>query len=276
MYIMKNALKNAAVTIISAGIVVMTSCGKTDEKAATTSFETCEGSSTYALKGSAKDFGLDKDFVCNDAVSLVMPITLNGKDATAVRDSIMMLALNNTAGDVKLAIDKWLTAEAKESGFETERVDVDVAVVDGFCHVRGYIANMTPEVLVYCVTTDTYNPRAANGMTTNDYINYSMVDNKIMALGDLFTAEGLKQLPGLIADQAENIPSYAGQVDISALPGRGDFYLSSEGEIVFSYAPLEVGPHSLGTVEVPFYPYELVSYMTPKAVTMFGLSDIEE
>jgi len=274
---MKNALKVTAGVTLLAGMVFMASCSKGSEKpsSASTSFESYSGESTYALKGSAENFKLDKDLVCNDAVSLVMPMTLNGKDAAKVRDSIMTLALNNTDTDVNAAIGKWLTAEAKEFGFETEKVDVEASTADGFCHVRGYVTSMTPDMFVYCVTTDTYNPRAANGLSVNEYINYSIADDKILSLGDLFTADGLKQLPALIAGQAENIPAYAGEVNITALPSGGNFYLSDRGEIVFSYAPLEVGPHSLGTVEVAFYPYELVNYMTPKAVNLFGLSDIK-
>lgn len=258
-----------------AGIVFMASCSKEPEKSVSTSFKTFSGESTYALKGSAKDYGLEKDFVCNDAVSLVMPMTINGKDAADLRNSIMTIALNNTDTDVNTAIQKWLTNEAKEFGFETEKVDIDTSTANGFCNVRGYVTSFTPDVLVYCVTTDTYNINAANGLTTNEYINYSIADNKILSLSDMFTAEGLKKLPALIAEQAENIPAYSGDVNITSLPVGGNFYLSNKGEIVFSYAPLEVGAHSLGNVEVPFYPYELVSHMTPEAVTMFDLSDIQ-
>ena len=63
---------------------------------------------------------------------------------------------------------------------------------------------------------------------------------------------------------------------ITDLPCDNNFYISSEGEIVFSYQPYEVASYAQGIIDIPFYPYELVSYMTPYAINFFGLTDLGE
>lgn len=276
---MKKTLGIVSGLAMATAVVMLTGCGdKNEQKAAdqpSITFDTYSTTSTYSLKGSAKDFGQTADVVCSDGVSLLMPTKLNDADITMLRDSIMELALQNANADVNKAINTWLAAQAKESGYQTEPSDAAPSAAEGFCNVKGYVVNLTPEMLVYCVTTDTYAPHAANGMTYDEYINFALGEGKILSLSDLFTADGLKALPGVIAEQAKEIPAYAGQVDITALPSNNNYYLSSEGQIVFSYAPIEVGPHSLGTVDIPFYPTELVSYMTPEAIQLFGLTDIE-
>lgn len=275
---MKKTLRLATCLTLTAGLALLASCNDSQKERndnQSTTFETYTGSSTYTLKNSAKQLDQDSDVVCNDSVALILPMVLDNTDAVAVRDSIMMLALGNANADANTAIKTWLETEARETGYETAPSDANPATADGFNHVKGYVVNLSPEMLVYCVTTDTYAPRAANGLTTNSYINYSMAQGKMLSLADLFTADGLKALPGLIAEQAESNPAYAGKVTIASLPEGNNYYLSSEGEIVFSFNPLEVGPHSLGTVDVAFYPYELVSYMTPEAITMFNLGDLK-
>lgn len=262
-----------ALTLACAAI--MTSCG-TDGSDQPLSFNTYSAASTYTLVGSGKDFDQDADLICGDSVSLVMPITLENTDAQALRDTIMSLALGQKAQSIQSAMDNWLTATAAEYGYPTKPATGNVQDLQGFDNVRGFIVNLDPELLVYCVTTDQYEPGAAHGMTTRRYINYSLLEGKVVSLKDLFTPQGLRELPARIADQAENMPAYAGQTQIEALPEDYNFYISSEGEIVFSYAPYEAGPFSLGTVEIPMYPYELVNLMTPRAIDLFNLADLND
>lgn len=217
----------------------------------------------------------EKDIVCRDSVSLVVPMTLAGQDASPLRDSILQRAFGISDLPVHQAMDKWMEENEHESGsgYKTETASATQAP-DGFTRILGYVSYMSSRTIVYTIATDTYAPGAANGYTTADYINYSMANKEFISLADIFTPAGLKALPKLIQQQALNNPEYDGNVNITALPEAGNFYISSEGEIVFSYYPTEVGPHYLGTVQVAFYPYELMDYLTPRAKIMFNLTDL--
>lgn len=263
----------AALVCASSIAAGLTSCSVSSQDART-SFDSFTQSSTYTLVGSAADFGRDSDVICNDSVSVVMPVTLNGQDAAQLRNEIIKRMFNAEPTATQNAINQWFKATAEKSGYKTATCAANDSDADGFTHISGYVTNLTPDFLVYGIVTDAYMPCAANGMTTFEYINYSMTQHSILTLEDLFTTNGLQQLPAVIAEQANNTPEYDNQVDITALPEGRNFYISGEGEIVFSYYPTEVAPHYLGTIRVSFYPYELSQYMTPRALSMFKLNDL--
>lgn len=254
----------------------LTSCSNTSDKA-TLKFDEYNGSAAYSLLNTASLLGQDTDAVYADSVSLVLPLKLGACDVKALRDTITAYALNQTGKPIAASVDTWLDATASDLGYKTERTKkVNPYTADGFTVVSGFIANMTPEMLVYCVRNESYMVRAAHGMTTRRYINYLMRDGgKVLSLDDLFTAEGLAALPSRIAEQAQAMSDMIGQTSIDALPENKNYYISSESEIVFSYQPYEVASFAQGTIDIPFYPYELVDYMTPQAITLFHLEDLK-
>lgn len=272
-------LATAATAILCLSGVMSCNGSGADKGQALSVLESYTLGNSYALLGSAQDYGQDSDVTMHDSISMILPLMLNGCDASAVCDSILMHAIGRPAqGDVMKACREWLDSTmadmAGESGFEAATIVGGVSDPSGFNLVQGRIVNMTPAVLTYCISTSSYLPQAANGLETLEYVNYSLSENRMILLTDLFTPEGLKQLPQVIAEQAQINPRYRGEVDIETLPEGNNFYLSSEGEIVFSYQPMEVGPHSLGNVQVAFYPEELVGYMTGKAIENYGLQDL--
>ena len=273
---MNKSLLSAA--ILTAVTAVMTmGCSESGPKPLESRFETYGKSHTYILQGLKSDLGgEDNDMSECDSVSLILPVMLNNSDTKDLCDTILSRALSVKGLDPFDAIDKWLAATAAESGLQTVDTVLRSEITDGFQIIQGKIVNMTSDLLTYCISNSVMLPGAANGLYTLDYINYSLTEKRVITLSELFTPDGLKKLPAVIADQAENDSRLAGNVDIESLPESDNFYLSSEGEIVFSYKPMEVGPHSLGNVQVAFLPEELVPYMTPAAIRAFGLSDLAE
>lgn len=234
--------------------------------------------SAYVLDNSAHDFGQEKDAEYSDSVSLVMPERIGNNDIRALRDSIVSFAIGCT-GDVEPAVAKWMDKSANDLGYKAKRIDPAESndeAAQGYDYVNGFVANLNAEMLVYCVRKENYMPNAAHGLTTRRYINYVLADGgKIITLDDLFTAEGLKMLPDRIAEQAQALSDVIGETQVSGLPGGNNFYISSEGEIVFSYQPYEIASYAQGTIDIPFYPYELVELMTPAGITLFHLEDLE-
>lgn len=268
----------ALISILSA-----TSCSQTDtpqpEPKADICFNIVHADNTYSLIGSAADFYSDSDIVCNDYINLVIPSRIQNNDISALTDSILSLATDTIvrSADPQSAVAEWISKTAAQSGYKTQAHAPSKQNVDGFDHVNGFVVSLTDNTLVYCINASMYAPHAANGMTTRSYINYMITGGgRMLSLSDLFTPEGLKELPATIAERAADMAQYAGMVDIDDLPQGGNYYISSEGEIVFSYYPMEVGPHVLGTVEIPLYPSEVLDYLTPLAIDIFGLQDLVE
>jgi hypothetical protein len=66
-----------------------------------------------------------------------------------------------------------------------------------------------------------------------------------------------------------------GNTNVTELPADNNFFISSEDEIVFSYQIYEISS-SQDPINISFYPYELVDYMTEQAIDMFALRDLHD
>ena len=273
-----NTLVRHSLLLTSMALVAV-SCSQNGEHHSSLAFDTYTGTSSYTLEGSGKAFMQDSDLVYMDSVSLILPLRMEGCDLQSVRDTICSYALGIVGKPIVNSINTWMTDMAKDQGYPVKKYEgadgPDVA--QGFDIVNGFITNLTPQLMVYCVRTDSYTAGAAHGMSVRRYINFSIEGaGKVITLNDLFTTAGLKKLPEAIADQAQAMSDQIGATTVSALPEDNNFYISSEGEIVFSYAPYEIASYAQGTIDIPFYPYELVDYMTPYAIELFNLGDLND
>lgn len=272
-------LRNSAISAAVAVILLAASACSGGSGDTTIAFETYTGAGSYTLQGTAKIFGQDSDIVYHDSVSLVLPLRLADADISALRDTIMSYALGVTGKPIRQSINDWLQSTADDQGYKAiaDARAADAEIAQGFDFVNGFIVNLSPEMMVYCVRTDSYRAGAAHGMTTRRYINFITTgQGEILELGKLFTPDGLKQLPDRIAEQARSIADMIGPTQVNGLPANDNFYISSEGEIVFSYQPYDIASFAQGTIDIAFYPYELVDYMTPMAISLFNLQDLDD
>ena len=233
-------------------------------------------SSYYLLTDSLTSIESDREMIFLDSVSMVVPTLIGHNDIRPLQDSIFNAAFDTVGVDYRAVINSYFKKAADESGYTATPTDKKVAFprTDGCEIVKGYAVNLSSEWFVYCVSHESMVPKAAHGMKTKEYINYRINEGRIITLSDIFTADGLTQLPKLIAERADNNTSLYGPTEINALPANGNFYVSADNEIIFSYQPYEVASYAQGFIDVAFYPYELVAYMTPKAIAMFKLSDL--
>lgn len=242
----------------------------------TISFSRISASRHYTLTGSAEYFGTEKDLLFSDSVSLLVPMLVENIDVRPLQDSIFKLAFDTTGVDHSAIIDSYFSEISSDLGFPVSVCDTSANAynADGFEVIRGVITNLSPDILVYCVINECMMPRAAHGMTVKNYINYLTDTGKIITLSDIFTTEGISDLPAIIAKRAADRVAILGPTEIDSLPTNGNFYISPSREIVFSYQPYEVASFAQGAINIAFYPYELISYMTPEAVKYFGLTDM--
>ena len=239
------------------------------------SFDIVEDGAVYALANSAREFGADEDITFSDSVSLILPSSLFGADVKPLCDSIMKLAFDTVAESADASIDRYLESTVARLGYPYTKIEDDTDVVpDGFNKVSGKVVNLSPELLVYCVTTSDYQPRSAHGMTTNFYINYSISLQRVLTFADIFESSKIPALVAAIQTHADAIETIIGPTTISELPAGNNFKITPGGEIEFVYQPYEVASYAQGTIRVPFYPYELATFMTPFGHQYFKISDI--
>ncbi len=261
----------------------LASCNRTSQDSPI-AFESYSDSQSYILEGSGESFDQDGDVVVFDSVSIVLPTSLAGADITALRDSITSFAFGvSDRRPIAQVINQWkndnIANVKQETGFNVRKIDDSSAfdVAQGYRIVSGFLVNMTSDMIVYCVKTSTFEPSDAHSLTTRRYINYLFAENgKVLTLNDIFTSEGLKQLPARIAEQAEAIEDEIGPTSVTDLPSDNNFFISSEDEIVFCYQPYEIAPFSQSSINIAFYPHELADYMTPVGISIFNLEDISE
>jgi len=270
-------IKSTLVLALGLGLT-LASCSDNADKSSSIAFESFQKGATYVLEGSAKDFGTSADILFYDSVSMVMPQRLNGYDISELRDSITSLALGQKKIDAMVpAIDKFLKATADDQGYKARKVNSqDIPM--GYAYVNGYVVYLTPELLVYCVDTEIFNPGNANGMHTKQYLNYELSQNgkgNLLSISQMFTPEGLKQLSELIAERAQDMSDVIGPTSVDGLPENGNFFISSEGQIVFAYQPAEIGSSAQGFINVAFEFPELYQLFSPKAISFFGLEGLE-
>ena len=276
---MKTALLNSLSGVaLLAVIPLMSSCGNGNAtQDSSIAFETYQTGQFYTLTGSAADYQRDTDLSFYDSVSIVMPTRLGDIDITALKDSITDMAFEATnVQAIVPTINRWLTKTANEQGYKARLTSGNPETASGFCYLNGYVVYLSGDMLVYCVKTDVYNPGAAHGMYDKRYINFYMPDNntgQVVTLSDIFTPQGLKKLPELIAEQTSNMSDMIGPTEVDGLPDNNNFFISSEGKIVMAYQPYEIASYAQGIINFPFEPYELVELMTPLGIKIFNLED---
>ncbi|MDE6043381.1 MAG: RsiV family protein [Muribaculaceae bacterium] len=259
--------------IIMAG--ALAGCNQSAGSHSGASFEVVADGAVYTLANSAREFGTDEDISFSDSVSLILPSSLFGADVKPLCDSIVKLAFDTVGVSTDASIDSYLESTVARLGYPYTKIeDAADLVPDGFNKVSGKVVNLSPELLVYCVTTSDYQPRAAHGMTTNFYINYSIAHERVLTFADLFETSKLPELVNAIQTHADAIETLIGPTTVSELPAGNNFKITPGGEIEFVYQPYEVASYAQGTIRVPFYPYELATFMTPFGRQYFNISDI--
>lgn len=234
---------------------------------------------SYQFENTAEDYGMERDLVFFDSVSLLVPTLVGNHDIRDLQDSIFKMALDTTGVDHQALLDKYFEKTVSDTGFTAKEINSDTvnnSVADGFEIINGSVVNLDSRLLVYCITNSSYSPHAAHGMTVKKYVNYRNDTGKILTLADLFSPAGLRELPSLIAKRANSLSAVFGPTEVSALPAGNNYFISPAGEIVFAYQPYEIASYAQGIINVPFYPYELIDYMTAEGLEIFDLQDLND
>lgn len=193
----------------------------------------------------------------------VLPQSIDGKEITALTDTLMKLSLiaRDTDGHlVALPADStWRAADAAHNGAATEL----------FTNTYTTVASISPTVMVWSVAWQQYEG-GAHGMYGTDYVNYSLTDKRMLSLSDIFKPDATPRLKELIA---QNIPD-----DISLLIDPKEAELPSQFQITaygieFYYELYEIAPYAAGIVTSTVGLYDLKPLLRPGIEKLFAPAD---
>lgn len=277
-------MKKAIIIIPTVAMLVAGACNMNDSEVKTSdiTFRYHNEAQLYRLENSARVYDCDSDLRVVCRASLMLPEHFLGKKIGTLADSIEVAAFDSIGGLADY--EKAFTAAASNFGFHavplilTQPERDSLAVIslgqtdyDGFYTVSGTVATMTPSLISYRVERSEYAPRAAHGDYSVKYINYDIDADSVLTLNNIFTAEGRRELPRLIARRARLMAPLIGETSIHALPAEGNFYITPAGNIEFIYQPYEVASYAQGIIRVPFEPYSLIDHMTDFGKKAFDL-----
>ena len=264
---------DASLLFIAGAALALSACNMSDKYAADSiAFNRVEMQKSYRLDNSAADYERPEDISYGCQASILMPTALYGKPVEVLQDSILMTAFGTTGPDHARVIADAMLREVKELQYEVSDTVMPDSIVaeqpflsryDGFSSVEGDVETLTPRILSYAVTSSQYLPSAAHGMYGTRYINYDLEEGVIVTLKDLFTTEGLAELPQIIRSTAQQMKEVIGPTEIESVPADDNFYLTAGGEIVFAYQPYEVASYAQGEVQIPIPAYLLSQSLTP-------------
>lgn len=236
-------------------------------------FTKLTASRSVSLEGTADDYGTEADAIYTDSVNLMMPMSMGSADVTPLQNAILNKAFGMTGSNVTEVMNNYMKQDADSLGYTVKEVTtVSLLESQGYNLVTGQVVYLDSDWMSYCVSGEQYYPAAAHGMPYRQYVNYSLTENRVMNISDVIDAAKNADLVNAIKERATEMEDAIGPTSITELPSNGDFYLNSNGELVFVYQPYEVASYAQGFISIPLYPYEISQYLTPAAKTMFNLN----
>ncbi len=185
----------------------------------------------------------------------VLPVQIGGISVPTLRDSLMSLAnIQFNAGDAVPIVDS-VNRILPYRNLPDSLKEFPVSYISNNLSV--YL--ITPAVAVWENHSESYMAGAAHGMYATTYVNYSLGDNKILSLDDMFKPSYEKKLRKLVKDKLDERPDVSKDDSIS-LPRN--FCVTTDG-LSLVYGLYEIAPYSSGEVRVDFTPYELNDLLSP-------------
>lgn len=187
----------------------------------------------------------------------VLPQAMGSADISQLRDTLEKLgfvefhgtdgAIPRKASHLKLTNDN--PAERQAGNYSLNRLTIQ---------------QFTPHIVVWKSFLAYYTTGAVHPRQQTRYINYSINDNKILSLSDIFKSGYEAPLTELLKERLSENPDVFADAEIT-IPNN--FYLTTEG-LTFVYDQYEVAPYSAGEIEVPFYVFELSDLFRPDVQQM--------
>lgn len=171
----------------------------------------------------------------------VLPQDIGGENIHQLRDSLMRMARVEFDDEYRPA--PLLLDSIEITGLAPR--DTDAC---GYAYSTLAVTLVTPKVVVWQAYREVYQCMAAHGEHATEYLNYSMLDGRIIRLADLFVPDYKKPLEKAIRAKLKEM-----RVDLLVKPyevGISDQFEITPDGINFSYDPYVIAPFSEGTIKV--------------------------
>lgn len=254
--------------IIAAAAMFVGCTGGAGSTPDTIAFEHISIDKSYVLRGSAADFDADSDLIMQCRANLILPRGIYGHEIDSLRNAILCVAFDSVKPDLDATIISAFTRAASEPGYLPVDTTVAAEYYDGAFMAESDIASLTAKTASFAITVSSYAPRAAHGDYFTRYVNYDMAENRLIALSDLITEDGLKALPKMLRRNAYQMRAFIGGTDLKALPSDNNFYINTAGDIVFAYQPYEIASYAQGEIQIPIAPDQISDLLTPYATAL--------
>lgn len=214
--------------------------------------------------------------------SVVWPTKLGDGNFDSLRDSLLVYTFgDHGAKNFEEATRQFMMAgvydltENKDSLPTYIKVPYETAYEAdnrNFAGINSEVTLLTPKLLVVEITTDTYFYGMAHGMQNTHYLNYSLVDNKLLNADNMFKPGNEQAILDLINASAKVAYPTEGTLFAEPIQSLGNVQIA-DNAIVFVYQPYEVAPYSTGVVSIPVNRYDIQRFLTSDALNALSQNE---
>ena len=263
---------------LMATVLLLTGCGDNNEKQTETdhSSDAVTTLKTVALRETREIMLHDSlkwrpgNYYADFDICMVMPQTVDGKEATVLSDSIVKKAFGKNA---KADISKTLSSLVETplgfedvKGLKTKKCNAQV-VDDGthavsFLKVEAFPSYQNQKIITYTIFNSSFLAGAAHGYEASQYINYDIAGAKVLTPALLFT--NIEEVKKTVWNEMLRNENVSPMLLVNEVPHIDNFYVN-DYSMTFVYNPYEVAAYAAGPVSVTVGAYELKAYLTPYA-----------
>ncbi|MCM1076539.1 MAG: DUF3298 and DUF4163 domain-containing protein [Bacteroides sp.] len=260
--------------------MMVTGCGGRDAVNGDAGNVITEFDVNHKLLSANKDYRVETDYgtvYLEMSTSVQWPEKMGGNDISVLRDSIIRIAYNDTVStSIHDAIKSYLNDTSIIDGANNIEV-VDSLPPDSMTYFSGVTAgviDLDESMVTYQITGSTF-LGGAHPMTFTRPFTYDFTEKKVLDNSNIF-------LPGTPVDSVMPLITDAlarqlgvsvrglerAGVFVSQLTYPGNPYIVGN-VLYFHYDPYEIGPFSMGAVDVAIYPYEIDHFLRPSVKALF-------
>lgn len=237
--------------------LLLTSCkGKNENNTETKSRNIVFESYTYDIIGedtSADTIAVPGSKYVRFIGQGVLPQDIGDSEILHLRDTLMKMA------HIETIVDDKPMPEMPDSMMPSSLPPMETeACGEDFSNLTTTL--VTPRVVVWENKRESYACGAAHGNQSVAFINFSMLDGKIIEYQDLFKENYIKPLTQLVRKKLKGT-NYQLLVPINSIQLPKEFAITSKG-ILFSYDPYEIAPYSEGIIYIELETGELIDILS--------------
>lgn len=258
----------------------LASCGRGNSSDAATDIEIVEFDMHQKLLSAQQAYRVESDgdtVYLNLSTSIQWPERLGGNDIKVLQDSLLAVAYaDSTASAVRPAIIAFLSdTTLVEEAIKVTPVDsLPDDAMTYFAGVSASVMDINEEMVTYQVVTSSF-LGGPHPMTSTHPFTYDFADSRVLDNNNIFLpgtpvdsimpviTEALARQLGVPVRRLEHAGIFVSQLTYPGLP-----YVSGN-TLYFHYDPYEIGPYSMGAIDVAVYPYEIDRFVTPSVRRLF-------